>query len=117
MKAFQTRWIIENAKPTARAIEQAPVRRIPRRRLQRQANRLGDRVIANLPRRVGTRLVEKAIEAMLSESAAPFAHRVGGRANAQAVSLFSKPDYAESIVGIAWPPFDCALSTWKAVQI
>ncbi len=68
----------------ARHRAQAPVRRIPRRRLHRQANRLADRVIADLPRRAGTGLVEKAINPALGEPSPPFAHRVGGRANAQA---------------------------------
>src|SRR5579862_3896465 len=68
----------------ARHRAQAPVRPIPWRGLQRQANRLSDRVIADLARGAGTRLVEKAIEAMLGEPAPPFAHRVGGRANAKA---------------------------------
>ena len=33
----------------------------PRRRLERLANDFGDLVVADLPRRAGTRLVEKAI--------------------------------------------------------
>ena len=68
----------------ARHRAQAPMRRIPRRRIQRQANRLGDLVIADPARRAGARLVEEAIEAMLGEPAPPFAHRVGGCVDAQA---------------------------------
>ena len=57
--------------------------------LEGLANDFGDIVIANLPRRSGTRFVEKAIHAQLREPPPPFAHRVGGRADAKAdVSVF-----------------------------
>jgi hypothetical protein len=65
------------------------MRRALRHRLERLANDFGDVVIANLARRARTRLVEKAIAAMLGESAAPFAQPCRGRADAQAdVSVF-----------------------------
>jgi hypothetical protein len=52
------RWIVEGANPAAfRHRAQAPVRRIPRRRLKGLANDLGDLVIADLARRAGTGLV------------------------------------------------------------
>jgi hypothetical protein len=77
--------MVEGANPTALCHRaQAPMRRTPRRRIQRQANRLGDLVIADPARRAGARLVEEAIEAMLGEPAPPFAHRVGGCVDAQA---------------------------------
>jgi hypothetical protein len=68
----------------ARHRAQAPMRRIPRRGLQRQANRLGDLVIADPARRAGARLVEEAINPALGEPSPPFANRVGGCVDAQA---------------------------------
>ena len=63
---------------------QAPMRRVPRRRLQRQTNDLRDLVVADLARRARTGLVVETAEAMLREPPPPFAHRVGGRAHAHA---------------------------------
>jgi hypothetical protein len=67
------------------------MRRIPRRGLQRQANRLGDLVIADPARRAGARLVEEAINPALGEPSPPFANRVGGCVDAQADVLVLRP--------------------------
>jgi hypothetical protein len=71
------------------------MRRIPRRGLQRQANRLGDLVIADPARRAGARLVEEAINPALGEPSPPFANRVGGCVDAQADVLVLRPSAAK----------------------
>jgi hypothetical protein len=63
---------------------QAPVGRARRRRLERLTDDLGDLVIADPTRRAGTRLVVNTIHAQLREPPPPFAHRVRGRAEANA---------------------------------
>jgi len=55
---------------------QTPVRRIPRRRLQRQANRLGDRIIADLARRPWTRFVQQSLDPPFREPPSPLAHGI-----------------------------------------
>jgi hypothetical protein len=52
------------------------MRRIGRGGLQRQADRLGDLVIADLPRRAGARLIIKPLDAALGKTSAPFADRI-----------------------------------------
>ncbi len=56
---------------------QAPVRRVPRRRLQCPANDFGDLVVADLPRRARSRLVHQPVSAMLRKSLAPLADSIG----------------------------------------
>jgi hypothetical protein len=51
--------------------------RARRRRLQGQADRLGDLVVADLSRRAGPWLVEQPIEPVGSEAAPPLRDRVG----------------------------------------
>src|SRR5512132_3441273 len=55
---------------------QRPMRRIRWSRFQRQTDRLGNLVIADLPRRSGTRLVVKPVDAMLGKAPTPFADGV-----------------------------------------
>ena len=55
---------------------QRPMRRIRWSRFQRQTDRLGNLVIADLPRRPGTRLVVKPVDAMLGKAPTPLADGV-----------------------------------------
>jgi hypothetical protein len=60
---------------------QALMRRVPRRRLQRQADDLRDFVIADLTRRARTGLVQQALHTTLREAPPPLADGVGRRAD------------------------------------
>jgi hypothetical protein len=57
------------------------MRRVPRRRLQRQADDLRDFVIADLTRRARTGLVQQALHTTLREAPPPLADGVGRRAD------------------------------------
>ena len=70
---------------------QRPVRRPGRRRLQRQPDRLGDLVVADLARRAGPRLVEQPVQPVRGEAATPLAHRVGVRPHLGADRLVLHP--------------------------
>ncbi len=70
---------------------QRPMRGAGRRSLQRQADRLGDLVVADLPRRAGPRLIEQPIQSVRRKTAPPFAHRVGIRSNLKANRLVLHP--------------------------
>ena len=59
----QMRWMVDGAWPiAARHRPQAPVRRSLRARLQRLADRVGDLIVADLPRRARTRLVVEPVQ-------------------------------------------------------
>ena len=66
------------------------MRRLPRRRLQRQTDDLRDRVIADLARRAWTRLVQEALQTTLREAPPPLADGVGRRADPLADVLILK---------------------------
>src|SRR6185437_13100990 len=70
---------------------QAPMGRVPRRRLQRQTDDLRDLVIADLARRAWTGLVQEALQTTLREAPPPLAHRVGRCAEARADVLVLHP--------------------------
>ena len=55
---------------------QRPVGGVGGRRLQGQTDHLGDRIVADPPRRAGTGLVVQPVEALLGEPATPLADRV-----------------------------------------
>jgi hypothetical protein len=79
----------------ARHRAQAPMRRIPRRRIQRQANRLGDLVIADPARRAGARLVEEAIEACAPNRRRHLPTVLGAASTRRLMSLLSAPSAAK----------------------
>jgi Group II intron, maturase-specific domain len=56
---------------------QAPVRRIPRCRLQRQTNGLGDLIVSDLARRPWTGLVQESVDPTRRKSPSRLANRIG----------------------------------------
>lgn len=66
----------------ARHLAQAPIRGAARCRFQRQADRLANRIIADLTWPTRPRLIVQAIQPILGKRASPLANRVLNRPNA-----------------------------------
>jgi hypothetical protein len=79
------RWIVDGAWPTdARAIERDDQCVVRGRRLQRSLDRFGNRLIADLTRHAGTRLIVEARHPMLGEPPPSFSYSIGRGAHPQA---------------------------------
>src|ERR1700722_16527411 len=78
------------------------MRRVPRRRLQRQTDDLRDLVIADLTRRAWTGLVQKALHTTLREAPPPLADGVGRCADPRADVLILHPFPASKTIRARW---------------